>query len=69
MIQIARRTFELISHSLTERNHDEMRITTASPEAILLQEIPGHKSYSYAVIGSQRVIVDSATYAVIYRLN
>lgn len=57
----------MVTRNLTE--HDQDRRAPAFQEAMFFQEIPGHKSYRYAVIGNQRVIVDSATYSVIYRLN
>jgi hypothetical protein len=31
-----------------------------------LHAIPGHRSYRYAVIGGQRLLVDAATRAVVY---
>jgi hypothetical protein len=65
--QIARRTFRMIVHVLIES--DERAIAPLFPEAAILQEIPGHESYRYAVIGDQRFIIDSASHSVIYRLN
>jgi hypothetical protein len=67
MDQIAWRTLNLVTLHLTEHGQDGN--AAGSHEATIFQEIPGHKSYRYAVIGNQRVIVDSATYSVVYRLN
>ncbi|SCY70539.1 hypothetical protein [Microvirga guangxiensis] len=46
-----------------------MSVDSISIDQAELTEIPGHKSYRYAVVGDQRFIVDAASHVIIYTLN
>lgn len=50
-------------------NGEPMSVASISIDQAELTEIPGHKSYRYAVVGDQRFIVDAASHAIIYTLN
>lgn len=64
-----REMLTLNSYSLSGHSQNEMALAPVSIESIIFQEIPGHKSYRYAIIGDQRFIVDSASHSVIYEPN
>ena len=51
--------------SVEVREVEHVRVGTVLPETVVLREIPKYKTYRYAVINNQRVIVEPRTRKVI----
>jgi hypothetical protein len=66
---LAQKTLGSVMDFLAHAKRGENAVELLPSGNAVLREIPGHKSYRYAVVGSQRLIVDAATHSVIYRLK
>jgi hypothetical protein len=69
MTRLAQKAFGSVIQFLTGAGRDGISAESLAPGSAVLHEIPGHRSYRYAVVGEQRLIVDAATHSIVYKLK